>query len=86
MVDFIVRKHGLHWRPHMKGQKAPPLAVSAVAGGAIGVTCATVYEAEAMAEAGVASILIANQVVGERKLARLAPPRASHARHHGRHR
>ena len=72
MVDYIVRQHGLDWRPHMKGQKAPPLALQAVAAGAIGVTCATLYEAEAMAEAGVASILIANQIVGERKLARLA--------------
>jgi D-serine deaminase-like pyridoxal phosphate-dependent protein len=72
MVDEIVRKHGLNWRPHMKGQKAPPLALEAISAGAVGVTCATLYEAEAMAEAGVASILIANQIVGERKLARLA--------------
>lgn len=72
MVDYIVHQHGLGWRPHMKGQKAPPLALEAVAAGALGVTCATLYEAEAMAEAGVYSILIANQIVGERKLARLA--------------
>ena len=70
MVDFIVRRHGLGWRPHMKGQKATALAHQAVDSGAIGVTCATLYEAEAMAEAGIASILLANQVVGERKLAR----------------
>jgi D-serine deaminase-like pyridoxal phosphate-dependent protein len=56
----------------MKGQKAPQLAQRAVAAGAIGVTCATLYEAEAMAEAGVASILIAHQIAGQRKLARLA--------------
>jgi D-serine deaminase-like pyridoxal phosphate-dependent protein len=72
MVDYIVRQHGLGWRPHMKGQKAPPLALEAMAAGALGVTCATLYEAEAMAEVGVSSILIANQVVGERKIARLA--------------
>ena len=72
MVGYIVHQHGLGWRPHMKGQKAPPLALEAVAAGALGVTCATLYEAEAMAEAGVSSILIANQIVGERKLARLA--------------
>ena len=71
MVNYIVHQHGLGWRPHMKGQKAPPLALKAVAAGALGVTCATLYEAEAMAEAGVSSILIANQIVGERKLARL---------------
>ena len=72
MVDYIIREHGLNWRPHMKGQKATDLAKRAMAAGAIGVTCATLYEAEAMAEAGIASILLANQVVGERKLARLA--------------
>lgn len=72
MVEYIVRRNGLGWRPHMKGQKAAPLALKAIAAGALGVTCATLYEAEAMAEAGVNSILIANQVVGERKLARLA--------------
>ena len=72
MVDYIISQHGLGWRPHMKGQKAPPLARAALAAGALGVTCATLYEAETMVEAGVESILIANQIVGERKLARLA--------------
>ncbi|MBI4909232.1 MAG: alanine racemase [Acidobacteria bacterium] len=72
MVDYIIRRAGIAWRPHMKGQKAAPLAQRAVAAGAIGVTCATVYEAEAMAEAGIRSILLAHEVVGERKLCRLA--------------
>ena len=72
MTAYIAGAHGLGWRPHMKGQKAVALAVRAVAAGAIGVTCATVYEAEAVANAGVASILLANQVAGERKLDRLA--------------
>jgi len=71
MVAFI-HKHGLAWRPHMKGQKAVELAREAVNAGAIGVTCATVYEAETMAHGGVRNILIANQPAGERKLARLA--------------
>lgn len=72
MADYIIHQHGLAWRPHMKGQKAPELALEALAAGAVGVTCATVYEAEAMVEAGVTGVLVANQVVGERKLARLA--------------
>lgn len=72
MTRRIMAEHGLGWRPHMKGQKAPPLALEAIRHGALGVTCATVYEAEAMANAGVASILLANQVAGARKLARLA--------------
>lgn len=72
MVDYIVHRHGLGWRPHVKGQKAPELALKALSAGALGVTCATLYEAEAMAAAGVSSILIANQIAGDRKLDRLA--------------
>ena len=72
MRHYITVQHGLNWRPHMKGQKAVELAQLAVKAGAIGVTCATVYEAEAMAAAGIESILLANQVAGERKLDRLA--------------
>lgn len=72
MADYIIGTHGLAWRPHMKGQKAPELAHEAVAAGAAGVTCATLYEAEAMVDSGVENILLANQVAGARKLARLA--------------
>jgi D-serine deaminase-like pyridoxal phosphate-dependent protein len=72
MADYIIRRHGLAWRPHMKGQKATELAHEAVAAGACGVTCATLYEAEAMIESGIASVLLAHQVAGARKLARLA--------------
>ena len=60
------------WRPHMKGIRAPAIAHKAVAAGAIGVTCATIREAEAMAESGIQDILIANEMVGERKTTRLA--------------
>jgi D-serine deaminase-like pyridoxal phosphate-dependent protein len=71
MMTFI-RERGLAWRPHMKAQKAPELAREAVRAGAIGVTCATLYEAEAVVAAGVSGVLIANQVAGARKLRRLA--------------
>ncbi len=72
MAGFIIGECGVAWRPHMKGQKAPELALRAVAAGAIGVTCATVYEAEAMAAAGVREILIAHEITGARKCDRLA--------------
>ncbi len=62
----------VHWRPHIKGIRVPAIAHKAIAAGAIGVTCATIREAEAMAKSGVADILIANEMVGERKIARLA--------------
>ena len=72
MADYIIHTHHLAWRPHMKGQKAPELAREAITAGASGVTCATLYEAEVMADAGVDNILLANQVAGARRLARLA--------------
>ena len=72
MAEYIIRTHGLAWRPHMKAQKAPELACEAVAAGAAGVTCATLYEAEIMVDSGVENVLLANQVAGARKLARLA--------------
>jgi D-serine deaminase-like pyridoxal phosphate-dependent protein len=58
-------------RPHTKTHKSPLLAHKQIAAGAIGVTCAKLGEAEAMALAGVSDILIANQIVGRRKIARL---------------
>jgi D-serine deaminase-like pyridoxal phosphate-dependent protein len=55
-------------RPHTKVQKCPDIALLQVGAGAIGVTVATVWEAAAMAAAGVPSVLIANEVVGAEKI------------------
>ena len=65
------REAGINWRPHTKGLKSPALVERLLAAGAIGITCAKTSEAEVMAEAGIRDILIANQVVGEAKIARL---------------
>ncbi len=64
-------KHGVNWRPHIKGNKTIEIVRKEIAAGAIGVTCAKVGEAEVMAEAGIKSMLIANQIVGAPKIARL---------------
>ena len=59
-------------RPHWKTPKCAEVAKRQLAAGAIGITCAKLGEAEALAAAGVrASVLIANQIVGAAKLARL---------------
>lgn len=63
---------GVAWRPHTKGHKSPAIAWLQLAAGAIGVTCATLGEAEVMVEAGIGSVLIANQVAGPGKAERLA--------------
>ena len=70
------RAAGVNWRPHTKGLKSPAIVERLLAGGAFGVTCAKTSEAEVMAEAGVRDILIANQVVGQAKIARLLHVRA----------
>jgi D-serine deaminase-like pyridoxal phosphate-dependent protein len=62
---------GVGWRPHTKGLKVPQIAYKLLDAGAFGITCAKVGEAEVMANAGITDILIANQVVGEQKIARL---------------
>jgi len=65
------RESGVAIRPHAKVHKSPAIARRQLAAGAIGLTTATVYEAEAMLETGTHEILIANEVVGTDKLARL---------------
>src|SRR5512138_2665209 len=59
-------------RPHVKTHRTPELARRQIGGPAIGVTCATVGEAEAMVEAGITDVFVANEVVDPRKIARLA--------------
>jgi D-serine deaminase-like pyridoxal phosphate-dependent protein len=65
------QKAGVQWRPHTKGVKVPAIAHKLLDAGAIGVTCAKLGEAEVMAAAGIKDILVANQIVGAQKLARL---------------
>ncbi|WP_024816612.1 DSD1 family PLP-dependent enzyme [Methylopila sp. 73B] len=62
---------GVAWRPHCKTHKSPEIAKLQIAAGAVGVTCAKLAEAEVMADAGIADILIANQIVGPIKIERL---------------
>jgi D-serine deaminase-like pyridoxal phosphate-dependent protein len=59
-------------RPHAKSHKCPQIALRQMALGAVGVCCQKVSEAEAMVEGGVPDVLIANEIVGDFKLARLA--------------
>ena len=59
-------------RPHAKSHKCPEIALRQIARGAVGVCCQKVSEAEALVHGGVGDVLVANEVVGSRKLARLA--------------
>jgi D-serine deaminase-like pyridoxal phosphate-dependent protein len=59
-------------RPHAKTHKCPAIALKQIAAGAVGQCCQKVGEAEALVRAGVEDVLVSNEVVGEKKLRRLA--------------
>jgi len=71
MAEYL-RSRKSKLRPHVKVHKSPVLAKKQIAAGAIGITVAKVSEAEVMAQSGIDDILIANEIVGEQKLRRLA--------------
>src|SRR5258708_17510112 len=64
---------GVANRPHIKTHKSPMLAKLQIEAGAHGITCQKLGEAEVMAEAGIDDILISYNLIGEEKMARLAP-------------
>lgn len=55
-------------RPHYKNHKCPMLAHRQLAAGAIGITCATLREADALIRHGITNILIANEIAGALKI------------------
>lgn len=69
MADLLAGT-GKTVRPHVKTHRTPELARRQLGGTAIGVTCATVGEAEAMVAAGMDDVLIANEVVDPAKIDR----------------
>ena len=63
---------GVRIRPHAKTHKCAVIARRQMALGAVGVCCQKVSEAQALVQAGVTDVLVSNQVVGRRKIERLA--------------
>jgi len=57
-------------RPHYKNHKCPALARRQIDAGAIGLTCATLAEAEALVANGIGNILISSEIAGDRKIRR----------------
>lgn len=70
MADHAAR-HGLALRPHAKTHKSAEIARRQMAAGALGVCCAKLGEAEALADGAIPSILLTSPVVTERGIARL---------------
>ncbi|MBL0940231.1 MAG: alanine racemase [Gemmatimonadaceae bacterium] len=65
-----VTLHGLHLRPHVKTHKSPRIAAEQLRMGAVGLTCATLREAEIMSEV-CDDLYIAYPPVGAARLERL---------------
>jgi D-serine deaminase-like pyridoxal phosphate-dependent protein len=64
-------EHGIANRPHIKTHKIPEIAHMQLAGGAVGITCQKLGEAEIMAQAGVKDIFLPYNLLGQAKLDRL---------------
>ena len=71
-LSEAVAGRGVRVRAHAKTHKSPEIARRQIAAGAVGVCCQKVSEAEVMVDGGVADVLLSNEVVGARKLERLA--------------
>lgn len=65
-------EHKLANRPHIKTHKIPEIARMQIAGGAAGITCQKIGEAEVMADGGITDIFIPYNIIGAAKLERLA--------------
>ena len=59
-------------RAHIKVHKSPHIARLEIEHGAIGIGCATVWEAIVMVRAGIDDVMVINEVVGEEKARALA--------------
>src|SRR5690606_36740459 len=60
----IIEGSKVRLRPHLKTAKSPALAQKLIEGGAIGICCAKLSEAEVMANAGITEILLTSLVAG----------------------
>jgi D-serine deaminase-like pyridoxal phosphate-dependent protein len=67
MADFFSDKE-CKLRPHIKTHKLPIIAHKQIEAGAIGITCAKLGEAKVFLESGITDILIANEIVGNKKI------------------
>lgn len=68
----FARAHGVALRPHAKTHKSIDVACAQIAAGAVGVCCAKLGEAEALAGGGIAGIHLTSPVVTPPAIERLA--------------
>lgn len=68
----LARTHGVGWRPHVKAHKCSTVGRRQVGQGALGHSCATLREAEAMAAGGLPGILLTTTLAARAQFERLA--------------
>ncbi len=61
----------IHLRPHGKSHKCVEIARRQIKAGAVGLSVATIREAQAMAAAGIRGLLITSELIGRPKIERL---------------
>ena len=71
MMD-LAQRYRRAVRPHVKAHKCTAIARRQLEAGAVGLCCATVREAEVMAEAGLSGILVTSPVIAPAMIERLA--------------
>src|SRR5579859_5029522 len=70
-LQTYLDEHKIANRPHIKTHKIPAIAHMQLDGGAIGITCQKIGEAEVMAQSGIKNIFIPYNIIGDKKLERL---------------
>ncbi|MBU2643676.1 DSD1 family PLP-dependent enzyme [bacterium] len=72
-MGAFARKNGIRHRAHAKTHKSVDIArIQMELGGAVGICCQKVSEAEVMINGGINDVLVSNQIVDPRKIERLA--------------
>jgi 3-hydroxy-D-aspartate aldolase len=71
-MSELCRKAGKRLRPHAKSHKSTTIARGQLEAGAVGISVATVHEAEVMIHAGIGGVLITSPIAGKAKLDAIA--------------
>ncbi len=71
-VHAVIQTAGIRVRSHAKAHKCPDIALRQIKAGAVGICVQKASEAEPFIEVGVKNILITNEVIGVRKVERVA--------------
>jgi D-serine deaminase-like pyridoxal phosphate-dependent protein len=78
-LNELFARKSVGMRPHFKNHRVLALAGRQIANGAIGITCARLWQAERLIRHGVRDVLVANEIAGESmirkfiELSRIAP-------------